>query len=65
MNEELELYLSMANENMAQTIDFLEKTLSRIRAGKASVRILDGIRVDYYGTQMSLDKVSNLSTPDP
>ncbi|MDD2617223.1 MAG: ribosome recycling factor [Bacteroidales bacterium] len=65
MNEELELYLSMADENMAQTIDFLEKTLSRIRAGKASVRLLDGIRVDYYGTQMSLDKVSNLSTPDP
>lgn len=65
MNEELELYLSMADENMAQTIDFLEKTLSRIRAGKANVRLLDGIRVDYYGTQMSLDKVSNLSTPDP
>ena len=65
MNEELELYLSMANESMAQTIDFLEKTLSRIRAGKASVHILDGIRVDYYGAQMSLEKVSNLSTPDP
>ncbi len=65
MNEELELYLSMASESMAQTIDFLEKTLSRIRAGKASVRILDNIRVDYYGMQMSLDKVSNLSTPDP
>lgn len=65
MNEELELYLSMAGESMSQTIDFLEKTLSRIRAGKASVRILDGIRVDYYGTQTDLDKVSNLSTPDP
>ena len=50
---------------MSQTIDFLTKTLSRIRAGKANVSILDNIRVDYYGTQTDLDKVANLSTPDP
>lgn len=65
MNEELDLYLSMTEENMSQTIDFLTKTLSRIRAGKANVSILDNIRVDYYGTQTDLDKVANLSTPDP
>ena len=65
MNEELDLYLSMTEENMSQTIDFLTNPLSRIRAGKANVSILDNIRVDYYGTQTDLDKVANLSTPDP
>ena len=64
MNEEADLYLSMSDENMTQTINFLDKSLSRIRAGKASVNILDGIRVDYYGTPTALSGVATLTTPD-
>ena len=64
MNEEANLLTSMAEESMDQTINHLEKSLSRIRAGKASVTLLDGIRVDYYGTMSPLSGVANLSTPD-
>ncbi len=64
MNEEADLYLSMAEDAMSQTINYLDKSLSRIRAGKASVNILDGIRVDYYGTMTALNGVATLSTPD-
>lgn len=64
MIEEANLLISMAEESMDQTIQHLEKSLSRIRAGKASVTLLDGIRVDYYGTMSPLSGVANLSTPD-
>ena len=37
-------------EMMKSTLDFLEETLSRIRAGRANPHILDGIMVEYYGT---------------
>lgn len=64
MIEEANLLISMAEESMDQTIQHLEKSLSRIRAGKASITLLDGIRVDYYGTMSPLSGVANLSTPD-
>lgn len=64
MIEDANLLISMAEESMDQTIQHLEKSLSRIRAGKASVNLLDGIRVDYYGTMSALSSVANLSTPD-
>ncbi len=64
MNEEADLYLSMAEDSMSQTIHHLDTSLSRIRAGKASVNILDGIRVDYYGAPTPLSGVSTLTTPD-
>ena len=64
MNEEADLYLSMADEDMGQTIKVFDASLSRIRAGKASVAILDGIKIDYYGTPTPLNGVATLSTPD-
>jgi len=64
MNEEADLYLDMASDDMGQTIKVFETSLSRIRAGKASVAILDGIKIDYYGTPTALNGVATLSTPD-
>ncbi|MBQ9201010.1 MAG: ribosome recycling factor [Bacteroidales bacterium] len=64
MNEEADLLLSMAEESMEQTIQFLDKSLSRIRAGKASVNILDNIRVNYYGTPSPLINVATVTIPD-
>ena len=64
MNEEADLLLSMAEESMVQTIQFLDKSLSRIRAGKASVNILDNIRVNYYGTPSPLVNVATVTIPD-
>lgn len=49
---------------MQLAVDYLDETLSRIRAGKASPRLLDAIRVDYYGTQAPISNVANVSVPD-
>ena len=65
MDEELELVYEEAKEKMDQAMDRLEKELRKIRAGKANPSMLDGIMVDYYGSQTPLKNVSNVSTPDP
>jgi len=56
--------LSEAQESMEAAILFLDDALAHIRAGKASVRLLDPIRVDYYGSQTPIANVSTVSTPD-
>ena len=49
---------------MQLTIEFLDETFSRIRAGRANVHILDGVRVDYYGSNVPLSNVATILTPD-
>lgn len=53
-----------AEEKMQMTIEFLDETFSRIRAGRANARILDGIRVEYYGSLVPLSNVATVTTPD-
>lgn len=53
-----------AHERMEGAIMYLDDTLAHIRAGKANPRILDGIRVDYYGQQTPLSNVATITTPD-
>lgn len=62
--DEVKQYLNEAEEAMEMAAMALEEKLSRIRAGRANVHILDGIRVDSYGAMMPLANVANLSTPD-
>ena len=62
--DEVKQYLHEAEEAMEMAAMALEEKLSRIRAGRANVHILDGIRVDSYGAMMPLANVANLSTPD-
>ncbi len=64
MDETIKLYLDMAEESMSNSIRFLDEALAHIRAGKANVRILDGVRVDYYGTMSPLSSVATVTTPD-
>jgi ribosome recycling factor len=64
MNEDLQLYLDMADDAMQHAAHHLEESLVHIRAGKANVRILDGIRVEYYGSHVPLSNVSTITTPD-
>ncbi len=61
---EVKEYLDNAQESMELAADYLEETLARIRAGKASVKLLDGIRVDYYGSMAPISNVANVSVPD-
>ena len=44
---------------------FLEESLNRIRAGRANVALLDGVRVSSYGSMVPLNQVANVSVPDP
>ena len=48
--DDVKTYLNSAEEKMAMAIEFLDEALAHIRAGNANPRILDGIRVDYYGS---------------
>lgn len=65
MNEDAQMIIELAKEKMEKVLHFLETDLSRIRAGKANLHILDGILVEYYGNPVPLSQVSNVSTPDP
>lgn len=53
-----------AESKMQSTIEFLDEALAHIRAGKANPRILDGVKLDYYGTLTPLSGVASISTPD-
>ena len=45
-------------------VEYLDETLARIRAGKANAKILEGIRVEYYGSAVPISNVANISVPD-
>ncbi len=64
MEDEIQLQLEDTQEKMHKAIQHLEDELIRVRAGKATPNILDGINVDYYGALTPLNQVSNISTPD-
>ena len=53
-----------ADDQMKKAIDHLEVELVKIRAGKANPQMVDGITVDYYGSPMPLNQVSNISVMD-
>lgn len=61
---EVKDYLDNAEESMQLAVEYLDDTLGHIRAGKASARLLDGIKVDYYGTASPIQNVANVSVPD-
>jgi ribosome recycling factor len=51
-------------DRMGKTITALENELKRIRTGRASLSLLDAIRVDYYGTVTPLDQMATLAVPE-
>ncbi|GAB6012142.1 ribosome recycling factor [Viscerimonas tarda] len=53
-----------AESKMQSAVEFLEESLAHIRAGKANPRILDGIKLDYYGSLTPLSGVASINTPD-
>ncbi len=65
MSEELELIISEVSVDMKKAISHLETEISKIRAGKATPQIVEGIFVDYYGSATPISQVANISIPDP
>jgi len=51
-------------DEMEKTISALEKSLSRVRTGRASISLLDGIKVDYYGVSTPIAQTATLSIPE-
>ncbi len=56
--------LKTAKESMNATVSFFDKDLQKIRAGKASPQMLEGLKVDYYGNPTPVEQVANVNTPD-
>lgn len=65
MDEMLDMIREEAEASMKNALTHLEDELLKIRAGKASPAMLEGIKVDYYGSQTPLNQVANVNTPDP
>lgn len=64
MSEDLELILEDARDSMKKALNHLESELIKIRAGKASPQMLEGLTVDYYGSPTALNQVGNISVMD-
>jgi ribosome recycling factor len=60
----IEETLQETKDRMGKTITDLKNELKRVRTGRASLSLLDGIRVDYYGTQTQLNQMASLSVPE-
>jgi ribosome recycling factor len=56
--------IKSAEAKMSSAIIYLDDELARIRAGKANPKILDNVRVSYYGTMTPLTGVASVNTPD-
>ena len=64
MDEEIQFCLDELAESMDKALAHVNVEMSRIRAGRASPAMLDGLRVDYYGTPTPVSQIANISAPD-
>ena len=64
MSDDLELILEETRDSMKKALNHLESELVKIRAGKASPQMLEGLMVDYYGSPTLLNQVGNVSVMD-
>jgi ribosome recycling factor len=64
MNEELEIIVDVAKDEMGKVIAHLERELRNIRAGKATPSMLGSVTVDYYGSRTKLSQIANVAALD-
>jgi ribosome recycling factor len=60
-----ERVITAAREAMERSVHHLKDDLRKVRTGRANTALLDGVRVDYYGTPTPLPQLANLTAPDP
>ena len=60
----MQTVLTDAQDRMKKALAALDKEFSRLRTGRATTSLLDGVRVDYYGTSTQLDQLASVATPD-
>jgi ribosome recycling factor len=63
-DDDIAIVLDEADSAMEKTLESLRKELQRVRAGRASTTLLDGVLVDYFDTPTPLNQLANLTTPD-
>ena len=56
--------MTRARQRMEKTVEDLRRELSHLRTGRASVTLLEGVRVDYYGAPTPLNQIAKVTTPD-
>ena len=61
---DVKVTLKASEEKMEMAAMYLDEQLSHIRAGRANIAILDGVKVESYGSMVPLNQVANVSTPD-
>jgi ribosome recycling factor len=61
----LEPVKKQATEKMEKAIQVLKKDLAALRAGRATPALLEKVVVEYYGSEMPVNQLANISTPDP
>ncbi len=62
--EEIQMFLDDAKESMEKALSHLQLELQKIRAGRATPGMLEGLTVDYYGSQSPLSQVASVTAPD-
>ena len=60
----IEMIFDETKQNMGKRVEVLKQELTRLRTGRASLSLLDGIKVDYYGVQTPLNQVASLAIPE-
>ena len=60
----MQTVLKDSEDRMKKALAALDKEFSRLRTGRATTSLLDGVRVDYYGTSTQLDQLASVATPD-
>jgi len=64
-SQEIKDVLDSCKESMDKTVGNLQAELAKVRTGRASPGLLDGVMVDYYGTPTPLKKLASVSAPEP
>jgi ribosome recycling factor len=64
-DDDAKLVFEDAEQSMEKALVSLRRDLQKIRTGRASTALLDGVQVDYFGTPTRLNQLANLSAPDP
>lgn len=61
---ELQSIIDKTKKKMDESVHYYKKELSHVRAGKAQPALLDGVKVDYYGSKTPLNQLANVSAPE-
>ena len=65
IEEQIQKQVNEAKSSMKESVNYLSEELSKLRAGKATPQMLDGVQVDYYGAKTPLNQLATINTPDP